>query len=130
MFNKSLVFGLLAAGLMVAPTAAFAGSNQSQSNVQSTEQNGAATNGSTNAQESNSVNVQNQISRIKNHTRGAYGGYYHPGRVGHANQAQNSSQSTSQNGAADNGSTNAQTSTTTNHQNQGSFIRNGVHRSW
>jgi hypothetical protein len=126
MLNKSLVFGLLAAGLMVAPTAAFAGSNQSQSNVQSTEQNGAATNGSTNAQESNSVNVQNQISRIKNHTRGAYGGYH----TGHANQDQSSVQSTVQNGAADNGSTNAQTSNTVNRQNQGSSIRNRVHHSW
>jgi hypothetical protein len=126
MLNKSLVFGLFAASLLIAPTAAFAGSNQSQDNTQSTEQNGAATNGSTNAQESNSVNVQRQISNIKSHSHG-YG--YHPN--GHSNQSQSSSQYTGQNGAADNGSTNGQTSNTVNNQTQGSHIHNNTHiRNW
>jgi|GEM_PF-694648 len=119
MLNKSLALGLLAAGLMIAPTAAFAsGASQSQNNVQNTEQNGAATNGSTNAQESNSINVQRQISSIKNHAH--YGGYYHGNS--HTSQDQNSIQGTTQNGAADNGSTNAQTSNTVNHQLQGAGI--------
>lgn len=123
MLNKSLAFGLMAAGLMIAPTAAFAnGASQSQNNVQTTEQNGAATNGSTNAQESNSINVQRQISNIKSHTPHYYGGYH---GNSHTSQDQNSVQGTTQNGAADNGSTNAQTSNTVNHQHQGA----GVH-SW
>jgi hypothetical protein len=126
MFNKSLVFGLFAASLMIAPTAAFAGVNQSQNNVQTTEQNGVATNGSTNAQESNSINVQHQISNIQSRTHGYGYNYHRP--VGRANQSQNSAQSTSQNGAADNGSTNAQTSKTVNHQTQGSRIHN--RRGW
>ena len=40
---KNLTFGILAAALAVAPGAAFAG--QGQSNVQVTEQNGAAIDG-------------------------------------------------------------------------------------
>jgi hypothetical protein len=62
MLNKSIAFGLLAAGLMIAPTAAFAG--QSQSVDQYTEQNGAAVNGSSTVQTSrtNSRQVQNQNS--------------------------------------------------------------------
>jgi hypothetical protein len=128
MFRKSLAFGLLAAGLMIAPTAAFAGThgNQSQNNQQNTEQNGSATNGSTNAQESNSINVQRQISNIRSRTHVPYriGGYPHSN---HASQAQNSVQGTSQNGAADNDSTNAQTSTTTNHQSQGTGLRSRFH---
>ena len=129
MLHKSLAFGLLAAGLMIAPTAAFAGTHtsQSQNNQQNTEQNGSATNGSTNAQESNSTNVQRQISNIRSHTHVPYriGGYPHSN---HGSQDQNSAQGTSQNGAADNGSTNAQTSTTTNNQSQGASLRNRTHR--
>jgi predicted HNH restriction endonuclease len=123
MFKKSVAFALLTAGLMIAPTAAFAGVSQSQNNVQTTEQNGAATNGSTNAQSSNSVNVQKQISNIKSRSR-RYGGWYSGawGKTPHASQAQNSAQKTSQNGAADNNSTNAQTSTTTNNQAQNSAV--------
>ena len=118
MLNKSLALGLLAAGLMIAPTAAFAGgADQSQNNVQTTEQNGAATNGSVNAQESNSINVQRQISNIQHRTHnGYYGGYNHGNS--RTSQDQNSIQGTSQNGAADNGSTNAQTSNTVNNQLQ------------
>ncbi|SRR5579883_1999436 len=126
MFNKSLALGLLAAGLMIAPTAAFAGSSQSQGNVQSTEQNGAATNGSTNAQESNSVNVQKQVSQIRSRARVPYGGSH----TGSTTQDQTSTQVTGQNGAADNGSTNAQTSNTVNRQNQVTGIRKNIHGSW
>ncbi|MBW4588953.1 hypothetical protein G7B40_027205 [Aetokthonos hydrillicola Thurmond2011] len=124
MLNKTVVFGLIAAGLMIAPTAAFAGSDQSQTNVQTTEQNGAATNGSTNAQSSNSVNVQKQITNIRSRSHG-FGGVGTPG----ASQSQSSDQATGQNGAADNGSVNAQTSNSVNHQVQNSDIRkNRLHR--
>ncbi|MBR8838634.1 MAG: hypothetical protein DSM106950_32695 [Stigonema ocellatum SAG 48.90 = DSM 106950] len=125
MLNKSLAFSLLAAGMMIAPTAAFAGThtNQSQNNHQSTEQNGSATNGSTNAQESNTTNVQQQINKIKSHTHFPS---YHLGirpNNGHSSQRQNSVQGTSQNGAADNGSTNAQSSNTKNNQSEGTRVR-------
>ena len=125
MLNKTLVFGLIATGLMIAPTAAFAGSDQSQNNQQTTEQNSAATNGSTSAQESNSVNVQKQISNINSRAHGVR-------RVGTpgASQEQNSGQATGQNGAADNGSVNAQTSNTTNLQRQNTGVTRtpGFHR--
>ena len=129
MLNKSIALGLLAFGLMVAPTTAFAG--QSQNNVQTTEQNGAATNGSTTAQSSESINnqVQNQIQKARQGVRPGYGygygsGYGHYGYsgrscgTGHTSQSQNSAQGTSQNGAATDGSTTAQSSNTVNHQSQ------------
>ena len=117
MLKKTVVFGLIAAGLMIAPTAAFADSSQSQNSVQSTDQNGAATNGSVNAQDSTNVSVQKQISNIKKKTHG-YGGVGTPG----VSQDQNSGQATSQNGAADTGSTNAQSSDNVSHQVQNSSI--------
>lgn len=114
MLNKSIGFGLLAFGLMVAPTTAFAGS-QSQSNVQTNEQNGAATNGSTTAQSAQSINQQVQ-GRIQK-ARGGYGyRSYCPTRS--ISQTQHSAQGTSQNGAATDGSTNAQSSSTVNTQTQ------------
>ena len=60
MFKKSFGFGLLAAGLMIAPGAALA-DVQSQNSNQHTVQNGTAVNGSVNAQSSDSLNVQEQI---------------------------------------------------------------------
>lgn len=119
MLNKSIGFGLLAFGLMVAPTTAFAGS-QSQSNVQTNEQNGAATNGSTTAQSAQSINQQVQ-GRIQKARGGSYyNGYgnrsYCPTRS--ISQSQHSAQGTSQNGAATDGSTNAQSSSTVNTQTQ------------
>ncbi|MBR8838635.1 MAG: hypothetical protein DSM106950_32700 [Stigonema ocellatum SAG 48.90 = DSM 106950] len=124
MLNKSLAFGLLAAGLMIAPTAAFAGgSSQYQNNVQGTVQNSAATNGSTSAQESNSVNVQRQVSKIQNRVHAPY-----YSQSTHSSQNQNSVQDTSQSGAADNGSTNAQSSSTVNRQSQRTGVRNPSYR--
>jgi hypothetical protein len=67
---KNLAFGILAAALAVAPGAAFAG--QAQTNVQVTEQNGAATDGSTNAQSSTSTNVQQQIQNAQKKTSSYY----------------------------------------------------------
>ena len=116
MFKKSLAFGLLAAGLMIAPTAAFAG--QSQNNQQSIEQNGAASDGSTNAQ--SAQNISNQVQSQIRHTNSNY----HPHRYGYqgscpsgySSQDQNSGQGITQNGAASYGSTNAQNGS--NYSNQ------------
>lgn len=116
MFKKSLAFGLLAAGLMIAPTAAFAG--QYQGNQQSVEQNGAASDGSTNAQSAQNISnqVQSQIHKA-NSGYHPYGYGYH-GSCGSvsSSQNQNSSQGITQNGAASYGSTNAQNGS--NHSNQ------------
>ncbi|MBW4445459.1 MAG: hypothetical protein KME38_00910 [Spirirestis rafaelensis WJT71-NPBG6] len=117
MMLKNLAFGLLAATIAVAPGAAFAG--QGQSNVQVTEQNGAATDGSTNAQSSSSVNVQQQIQRANQLGNRYRGGYYKPVcRGGSSAQSQGSVQRTSQSGAAIGGSVNAQDSVTTSNQRQ------------
>jgi len=115
---KNLTFGILAAAIAIAPGAAFAG--QSQSNVQITEQNGVAMDGSTNAQSSTSTNVQIQNAQKK-------AGAYRPGRYysrpsycpgGSSAQSQGSVQRTSQSGAAIGGSVNAQDSVTTSNQRQ------------
>jgi len=112
---KNLAFGLLAATLAVAPGAAFA--DQGQSNVQVTEQNGSAINGSTNAQSSSSTNVQQQIQNAQKKA-GGYRGNYPVCRGGSSAQAQGSTQITRQSGAAIDGSVNAQDSTTTSNQRQ------------
>ncbi|MBW4611339.1 MAG: hypothetical protein KME22_30150 [Hassallia sp. WJT32-NPBG1] len=117
---KNLTFGILAAAIAIAPGAAFAG--QSQSNVQVTEQNGVAQDGSTNAQSSTSTNVQQQIQRANQagnrYNRGRYysNPSYCPGRS--SAQSQASVQRTSQSGAAIGGSVNAQDSVTTSNQRQ------------
>lgn len=120
MLKKTFAFGLLAAALTIAPSAAFAG--QDQENIQVTEQNGAAINGSTNAQTSTSVNVQEQIQRAANRANGYRGGYYKPyyrgSRTCAAPQSQRSSQITRQSGAATDDSVNAQDSNTRNNQRQ------------
>ncbi|MEA5595225.1 hypothetical protein [Rivularia sp. UHCC 0363] len=118
MFNKSLALGLLAA-VMVAPGAAFAGS-QSQNNTQNTTQNSTAIDGSTSAQSSESLNVQQQIQKTRDSIgRGRSHGfgrrYCAPSYNG---QSQNSSMGTSQNGAAVAGSVNGQSSSTVNDQKQ------------
>ncbi|BAY43269.1 hypothetical protein SAMD00079811_08480 [Scytonema sp. HK-05] len=121
MLNKSIAFGLLAAGLMIAPTAAFA--QQSQSVDQYTEQNGAATNGSSTVQTSttNSNQVQNQRN-----SRSGYGRSYD--RSGNVRQGQDARQTTVQNGAAVDGSSTDQYSETNNNQRQDARGRNGVRR--
>jgi hypothetical protein len=117
---KNLTFGILAATLAIAPGAAFAG--QSQSNVQVTNQSGAAINGSTNAQSSTSTNVQQQIQNAQKRGGGYRGGYYnnYKPRYPKANtsQSQGSAQYTNQSGAAIDGSVNAQDSVTGNVQTQ------------
>ena len=114
---KNFAFGILAAALAIAPGAAFAG--QGQSNSQVTEQNGAAVNGSTNAQSSTSVNVQQQIQRAGQRAgRGGYNRYHGGSKNCVAPQSQRSGQVTRQSGAATDGSTNAQDSNTTSNQRQ------------
>ena len=124
MFKKSLAFGLLAAGLMIAPTAAFAGS-QSQGNQQSIQQNGAASDGSTNAQSGQNISnqVQSQIRKV--HKNAGIYGYHNYCPSGSSSQAQNSGQGITQNGAASNGSTNAQNGS--NHSNQVQVARTQRH---
>jgi hypothetical protein len=129
MFKKSFAFGLLAAGLMVAPGAALAGS-QSQNSSQQTVQNGTAVNGSVNAQSSDSLNVQEQIekTRAKVGRPGRRPGrrfghgrrYSRPSYCGSSynSQAQNSSQGTVQNGVAVDYSDNAQSGSSVSDQKQ------------
>jgi hypothetical protein len=113
MLNKSIAFGLLAAGLMIAPTAAFAG--QSQKADQYTEQNGAAVNRSTTVQTSKTNNSQTQNART-NRPVNRYGhGYGRPSKV---NQGQDAKQTSAQNGAATDGSYTDQDSKTNNNQRQ------------
>ena len=118
MFNKSIAFGLVAASLMIVPTAAFAGGRQSQDNSQVTIQEGAAVDGSTNAQTSRSVNVQNHTQTRP--SRSGYGRsnnrYGRSGYCAGTSQSARSRQETIQNGAAVGGSVNAQESRTTNVQ--------------
>ncbi len=117
MFNKSLALGLLAA-VMVAPGAAFAGSQSQNSNVHTT-QSGTAIDGSVNAQSAESLNVQQQIQKTRDRVggyRGRYGGRYCPGSYN--GQSQNSSVGTAQSGAAVGYSDNAQSSSTVNDQKQ------------
>ncbi|MGH7998835.1 MAG: hypothetical protein ACREPR_05245, partial [Brasilonema sp.] len=119
MLNKSIAFGLLAAGLMIAPTAAFAG--QSQSVDQYTEQNGAAVNGSSVTQTSTTNSRQ-----LQNRGRDSRPGYY--GGSNRTRQDQDAKQTTVQNGAATDGSTTDQYSETNNDQRQNARGHSGSYR--
>ena len=114
MLNKSIAFGLLAAGLMIAPTAAFA--QQSQKVDQYTEQNGAAVNGSEVVQTSRTNSNQVQNHRTSNPRYGRYGNGYN--RSGKVKQHQDARQGSVQNGAATDGSYTNQDSKTNNNQSQ------------
>ena len=125
MLKKSLAFGLLAAGLMVAPGAAFADS-QSQNSNQQTVQDGTAEYGSTNAQSSETLNVQEQIQKTREKV-GSRGGNFGHGRRpirpsycgGSDNgQSQNSSQGSAQIGQAFDGSVNGQSNSSVSDQKQ------------
>lgn len=59
MLKKSLTFGVVAAAMIIAPTAALA-DTQEQYNNQSTYQSGAAVDGSSNHQNSENYNYQQQ----------------------------------------------------------------------
>ena len=124
MLKKSLALGFLAAGLMIAPGTALAGV-QSQNSNQHTIQDGTAIGGSTNAQSSESLNVQEQIQKTRKRVGGSYGyGRYRRFRrpsycpTGYNGQSQNSSQGTVQTGGAIDGSVNGQSNTNVNDQKQ------------
>ncbi len=108
MLNKSLAFGLLAAGLMIAPKAAFANTYQSQTIVQTTEQNSAVIDGSTNVQSSQTTNFQQTYSRDQP--------YYYHYSTPLTSQFQSSYQSTTQSGAAVDSSVDTQDNNTVNIQ--------------
>ena len=126
MFKKSLAFGVLAAGLMVAPGAAFADIQVQESN-QTTIQKGSAAYGSTNAQSNESINVQEQVQKTRDYVRNRYGYGGYPRRgycAGGVNgQAQKSSQATAQIGDAFDGSVNAQSNSSINDQKQAASNR-------
>ncbi len=113
MLKKSLAFGLLAATLMVAPGAAFAGDSQSATNDQLTDQSGAALDGSVNTQNSviRSRQIQNSVTGRGRSRRG----YRCPGKK---TQSASSTQTTAQSGVAENYSTNAQKTDTVSSQVQ------------
>ncbi|AFY59139.1 hypothetical protein Riv7116_6823 [Rivularia sp. PCC 7116] len=126
MLKKSFAFGLLAAGLMVAPGAAFA-DVQNQNSSQNTVQEGIAEHGSTNAQSSETLNVQEQIQktreRVKRGGHGRYGRYGRYGRPSYcgnnfSGQSQNSSQGTLQSGEAFDNSVNGQSNSSVSDQKQ------------
>jgi len=108
MLHKSLAFGLLAAGLILAPKVAFADTYSSQTSVQTTEQNGAAIDGSTNVQSSQTTSFQQTYS--------GYQPYYYRYSTPFTSQFQSSYQSTNQSGAAVDSSVNTQDNNTVNIQ--------------
>jgi hypothetical protein len=116
MLHKSLAFGLLAAGFIIAPKAAFADTYQSQTSVQTIEQNGAAIDGSTNVQSSQITNFQQTYS--------SYQPYYYHYSTPFYSQLQSSYQSTNQSGAAVDSSVNTQDNNTVNIQQQVTRILN------
>ncbi|MEO1428056.1 MAG: hypothetical protein AAFV71_03120 [Cyanobacteria bacterium J06633_8] len=136
MFKKSFGFGLLAAGLMVAPGAALA-DVQTQNSSQHTVQHGTAIDGSVNAQSSETLNVQEQIQKTRkgvgSRGHGGYGRYRRYGRPSycgssHKTQAQNSSQGSHQSGVAVDYSDNAQSNSSVSEQNQVVVSSTGCYR--
>ncbi len=125
MLKKSFGFGLLAAALLVAPGAALA-DTQSQNSNQQTVQDGIAEYDSTNAQSSETLNVQDQIQKTREKV-GRRGGRFgvsrripRPRNCGgsYSGQAQNSSQGTLQSGNAFDGSVNGQSNSSVSDQRQ------------
>ena len=113
MFNKYAAFGLLAAGIMIAPSTAFADS-QRQETVQITTQEGAAIGGSVNAQSSDSLSIQNQVKLRQRRAYKRLG--YCPGS--YSTQSQTSTQASTQNGAGIDYSDNAQANSSVSEQKQ------------
>ena len=123
MFNKSLAFGLLAAGLMIAPGTAFADS-QRQENVQITTQQGRAVGSGVNAQSADTLSIQNQVKLRQRRAYKRLG--YCPGA--YSNQSQTSTQASAQNGGAIDYSDNAQASSSVSEQNQVVVSNTGCYR--
>ena len=123
MFNKSLAFGFLAAGLMIVPGTAFADS-QRQDNVQITTQQGSAIGSGVNAQSADTLSIQNQVKLRQRRAYKRLG--YCPG--GYSNQSQTSTQASAQNGGAIDYSDNAQASSSVSEQNQVVVSNTGCYR--
>ncbi len=123
MLNRSLAFGLLAAGLMIAPGIAFADS-QTQDNVQINTQSGTAIGNSVNAQSSETLNIQNQVKLRQSRAYKRLG--YCPGK--YSTQSQISTQASTQNGGAIDYSDNAQASSSVSEQNQVVVSSTGCYR--
>ena len=122
--KRLIAFGMLAASLAIAPGAAFAGSNQVQSNDQLTNQSGAAFDGGTNVQNSRTDNNQSQNARNTGGRRGyGYGRYYGGSKAPSSRQEQRSVQTTDQDGVGEYGGTNVQNSNTDNNQRQNAHNR-------
>ena len=124
MLNKYAAFGLLAAGLMIAPGTAFAGS-QTQENVQITTQQGTAIGGSVNAQSGEALSIQVQVkvrqrNACKRFRRRCPGTY--------SSQSQASTQASAQTGGAIDYSDNAQATTSVSEQNQVVVSSTGCYR--
>lgn len=124
MLNKYTAFGLLAAGLIIAPGTAFADS-QRQENVQITTQQGTAIGGSVNAQSGEALSIQEQVKlrqrnafkRFRRHCPGSY-----------SSQSQTSTQASAQTGGAIDYSDNAQATTNVSEQNQVVVSSTGCNR--
>ena len=124
MLNKSLAFGLLAAGVMIAPGTALADS-QRQENVIINTQNGAAINGSVNTQSSEALSIQEQVElrqsaavkRLRRYCPGSY-----------STQSQISTQASVQNGAGIDYSDNAQANSNISEQKQVLVTSTGCYR--
>lgn len=114
MLNKYTAFGLLAAGLMIAPSMAFADS-QRQGNVQITTQQGTAIGGSVNAQSGEALSIQEQV-KLRQHNAFKRFRRYCPGS--YSTQSQTSTQASAQTGGAIDYSDNAQATTSVSEQNQ------------
>ena len=117
--KRVIAFGLLAASLIVAPSAAFAGS-QNQNNDQYNEQSGAALDGSYNEQNAENVNKQTQVINRKRRRRG-YGKRYYGGRKYRGSspkQGQDNVQGNVQSGVAEFESENRQNARNRNRQRQ------------
>ena len=123
MLKKSLAFGLLAAGLMIAPGVAFADS-QRQESVQITTQKGGAINGAVNAQGSEAANIQQQVKLQQRRAFKRLGRC--PGS--YTTQTQSSTQATGQSGVAIDYSDNAQGNTSISEQNQVSVSSTSCYR--
>ncbi|AFY59142.1 hypothetical protein Riv7116_6826 [Rivularia sp. PCC 7116] len=123
MLNRSLAFGLLAAGLMIAPGVAFADS-QRQNNVQINTQSGTAIGNGVNAQSSETLNIQNQVKLRQRRAYKRLG--YCPGK--YSTQSQISTQASTQNGGAIDYSDNAQASSSVSEQNQVVVSTTGCYR--
>ncbi|MEA5595226.1 hypothetical protein [Rivularia sp. UHCC 0363] len=123
MLNKSLAFGLLAAGVMIAPSTAFA--EQRQDNVIINTQNGAAINSSVNTQSSEALSIQEQV-RLRQSAASKRLRRYCPGS--YSTQSQISTQASVQNGAGIDYSDNAQANSNISEQKQVLVTSTGCYR--